>query len=185
MHIARQHLLAGAGFAGDQHRSVAGRDLQRELDDARHGVVAKNEFARVVGDGGQHRGDQFRVRRQRDVLFGAGLNGDDRGAGVGRGAAGDDRRVNVLGLQPGYQLADRQGDIDHQPVGAAPGAQHRQRLSDIGGVRHRRALVHRQLGRGGELAVESANDQEPHLFVPSSFAGRWRFAVRGITRAPP
>jgi hypothetical protein len=41
-----------------------------------------------------------------------------------------------------------------------------------------RALVHRDLGRGGELAIERANDEEPHVFVPYSLMApsEWRMA---------
>ena len=106
VNVARQHFLAGAGFAGDQHRGVAAGDLLRQLDDSRHAVVAIDQFAGVVGDGGQHGGDQFGVGRQRDVFLGAGVNGGDRGAGVGGDAAGDDRGVNVLGFEPLHQVAD-------------------------------------------------------------------------------
>ena len=189
VHIARQHLLAGARFAGNQHRCVARRDLQRQLHHPRHRVITINEIAGVVGDGSQHRGDQFRVRRQRNVFFGAGLNGGDRGAGVGRGAAGDDRRMDMFGFQCAHQVADGDGDIDHQEVGAAPGAQHRHRLRDVGGVGDRRALVHRELGRGGELAVESANDQKPHGLFLFRRARRSRMASgerrMRVIRFPP
>ena len=113
--------------------SLAG-DLLRELDHARHGVVAIDQFAPVVGDRGKHRGDQFGVGRQRDVFLGAGVDGGDRGAGVGRGAAGDDRRMDAFGLERGDQFADIDGDIDHQQVGAAAGAQHGERLAAVGGM---------------------------------------------------
>ena len=94
------------------------------------------------------------------------MDGGDRGAGVGGGAAGDDRRVDVLGFEPVHELADVDRDIDHQQIGAAAGAQHGERLGDVGGVGDRGALIHRDLGRGGELAVERADDQEPHgLFL--------------------
>ncbi len=157
-------------FAGDQHGSFAGGDVLRQLDDARHGVVAVDQFAPIVGDGGQHRGDQFGVGRQRNIFFGAGLDGGDRGARVGRGAAGDDRRVDVLGLEPGHQLADVDRNVDHQKVRAATGAQHGERLGDIRGMGDQRALVHRDLGRGGELAVKRADDQKAHLVIPSSLS---------------
>jgi hypothetical protein len=158
VNIARQYFLAGAGFAGNQHRGVAAGDLLRELDDASHGVIAIDQLARIFGDGGQHGGNQFRVGRQRDILLGAGMDRGNRGARIGGGAASNDRRVNVLGFEPGDEVADVDRDIDHQKIRAAPGAQHRKRLGDIGGVSDRRALIHRDLGRGGELAVERAND---------------------------
>ena len=155
-------------FAGDQDRGVARRDLQRQFHDARHGVVAVDQLPRIVGDGGKGGGDQLRVGRQRDVFLGAGMDRGDRRAGVGGRAAGDDRGVDVLGFECSHQFPDGDGDVDHKQVRAAPGAQGGKRLGDIRRVRDRRALVHRQLGRDGELAAERTNDQEPHVLIPSS-----------------
>ena len=162
MHVARQHLLAGAAFAGDQHRGVGGGDLLGELDHLRHRVVAIDHFAVVVGDGREHRRDQLGVGRQRDVFLGAGVDGVDRGARVIGDAAGDDRHVDALGVEPRHQVADVEGDVDHQQIGAAAGAQHGERLLVVLGVGDRCALVHRDLARGGELASERADDQESH-----------------------
>jgi hypothetical protein len=173
--IARENLLAGAGFARDQHGGITGCDLLRQLDDARHGIVAVDQLTPVVGDRGEHRGDQFCVGRQWNVFLGAGMDGGDRGARIGGGTAGDDRRMDVLGLKPGDKIADVERDVDHQQVGAAAGAQHRQRLGDVGGVGDHRALVHCDLGRDGELAVQRSDDQEPHDLVPFS----------RLTRVPP
>ena len=136
------------------------------LTTLRHAVVAIDQFARIVGDGGQHGGDQFGVGRQWDVFLGAGVNGGDRGAGVGGGAAGDDRGVNVLGFEPLHQVADVDCDIDHQQIGAAARTQHGDGLRVIRGMSDGRALVHRDLGRGGELAIERANDQKAHGVIP-------------------
>ena len=130
MNVARQHFLAGAAFAGDQHRGIRAGDLLRQLDDGGHGVVAVDHLAVVVGDGGEHRGDQFRIGRQRDVFFGAGVDRLDRGAGVISDAAGDDRHMDAFGVQPVDQIADVEGDIDHQQVGTAARAQHSERLID-------------------------------------------------------
>ena len=131
--VARQHLLAGAGFAGDQHGGVGGRDLLGELDHLRHRLVAVDQLARVVGDRRQHRRDQLRIGRQRDVFLGAGVDRGDRGARVVGDAAGDDRHMDVLGLQADDERADVDCDVDHEQVGAAAGAQHAQRL--LGGLR--------------------------------------------------
>ena len=146
-------------FAGDQHGCLARRHLLGELDHARHGIVAINQFAAVVGDGREHGSDQFRIGRQRDVFLGAGLDGGDGGASVGRSAARDYRRMDVLGFEPAHQLADIDGDVDHEQIGAAAGAQDGERLGVAGGVRDGSALVHRQLGRCRQLAVECADDQ--------------------------
>ena len=128
--VARQHLLAGAGLAGDQHRGVGGGDLLRELHHLRHRLVAIDQLAVIVGDGGEHGRDQLGIGRQRDVFLGAGVDRGDRGAGVVLDAAGDDRHVDVLELELLDQIADVERDLDHQQVGALAGAQHRERLLD-------------------------------------------------------
>ena len=138
--------------------------------DLAHRLVAIDEVAGIVGDGGEHRGDQFRIGRQRDVFLGAGVDRGDRGAGVVGDAAGHDRHVDVLGLEPHHQVADIEIDIDQQQVGALAAAQHRHRLFDCLGVGHGGAVVHRDLGGGRELALQCANDEKPHdslLFVCS------------------
>ncbi len=94
----------------------------------------------------------------------------DRGAGVIGDAAGDDRNVNVLGLEPHHQIADVEGDVDQQQVGALAAAQHPHRLLVILRMGHGGAIVHRYLGGGRELALQCANDEKPHgslLFVCS------------------
>ena len=139
--VTRDHLLAGAGLAGDQHRGVARRDLLGELDHVRHRLVAIDQLAGVVGDGGEHRRDQLGIGRQRDVFLGAGVDGGDRRARVVAHAAGDDRHRDALGVETAHQVADVERDIDHQQVGAAAGAQHVERLLDRLGVGDARALV--------------------------------------------
>ena len=150
------------------HGGVGARDLLRQLDHLGHRLVAVDQIARVVGDGGEHRGDQFRIGRQRDVFLGAGVDRGDRGAGVVGDAAGDDRHVDVLGLEPHHQIADVERDVDQQQVGALAAAQHRHRLVDGLGVGHGGAVVHGDLGGGRELALQGADDEKPHdclLFV--------------------
>src|SRR5258708_1455728 len=111
-----------------------------------------------------------RIRRQRDVFLGAGVDRRDRGAGVIGDAAGDDRYVNVFGLQPHYQIADVEGDIDQQQIGALAAAQHAHRLFVVLGVGNGSAIVHGDLGGGRKLALQCTNDEKPHgnlLFVCS------------------
>ena len=154
----REHLLAGAGLAGDQHRSVARRNLLGKLHDMRHRVVAIDEVAMVVGDCGQDSRDQLGVRRQRDVFFRARVNGGHGGARVGRGAACDHRHGDVLGLEPRNQVADIDRDLDHQQVGTAARAQDAQRDLGIVRVGDGRALVHRELGGKRELAAQRSDN---------------------------
>ena len=130
------------------------------LTTLRHRLVAIDQIAGIVGDGGEHRGDQFRIGRQRDVFLGAGVDRGDRGAGVVGDAAGDDRHVDVLGFEPHHQVADVERDVDQQQVGAAAGAQHGERLLDRFGVGDGGAVVHRDLGGGGELALRACRRSE-------------------------
>ena len=159
VHVARQHFLAGAAFAGDQHRGVGRGDLLGELDHLRHRRVTPDHFARIGGDGGEHRRDQLRIGRQRDVFLGAGVDGVDSGARVIGDAAGDDRHMDAFGVEALDEVADIERDVDHQQVGAATGAQHGERLLVAFGVGDGGALVHRDLARGGELPSECADDQ--------------------------
>ena len=144
--------------------------MQRQFDDPRHGFVAVDQLAPVVGDGGEHRGDQFRVGRQRDVFLGPGVNRGDRRARVGGDAASNDRRMDVLGFERSDEIANGDGDVDHQEIGAAARSEDSERLGDIRRVGNGCALVHRELGRGRKLAVERADDQKPHDVIPSSLS---------------
>ena len=93
-----EHLLAGAGLAGDHDRGVGARDLLRQLDHPAHRLVAPDQVARVVGDRAEHGRDQFRIGRQRDVFLGAGVDRGDRGAGIVGDAAGDAESSEASGL---------------------------------------------------------------------------------------
>jgi hypothetical protein len=96
---------------------------------------------------------------------------------------GDDRLRSDLGagryehgaVHGVFQFANGDRDIDHEQIGAAPGAQHGKRLRDIRGMGDGGAAVHRELCRGGELASKRADDQEAHglaPFLPSPAGGR-------------
>jgi len=97
------------------------------------------------------------------------MDGGDCRAGVVVDAASDDRHMDVLGLELLHKVANVDGDIHHEQVGAAAGTQHGVRLRDVLGVSDGGALVHRDLGCGGELAVERADDQETHGEAPLTF----------------
>ncbi len=131
-----------------------------------HRLVAPDHLAIVIGDGSQHGRDHLGIGRQRDVFLCAGVDGGDGGLGIGVDAAGDDRRVDVLGRKPRHQRRDVDRDIDHQEIGAASGAQDRKRLVGIVGVRHRCALVHGVFGGERELTLEGSDDEEAHMRDP-------------------
>jgi hypothetical protein len=108
------------------------------------------------------------------------MNGVDRRARIIGDAAGDERHVDAFGIEPRHQIADVEGNIHHQQIGAAAGAQDRERLLVRVGVGDRGALVHGELGGGGELALKRADDQEAHGLAPYSTCPRGR-----ISCAPP
>ena len=180
MDIARQHFLAGPRLAGDQHRRIGRRDLLRKLDHVRHCLVAIDQLARVISDCGKHGRNQLRVRGQRNVLLGAGMNGGDRSPRVVADTAGDDRHRDAFGLEPQHQIANVTGDVHHQQVGATAGAQHVECLLDRVGVGDAGASRHRDLGGGGELSLKAADDQEAHGRVLSI-----AFQASGINSVPP
>ena len=116
--VARHHLLAGAAFAGDQDRGVGRRDLVGEADHGLHRRVADDEVGLVVGDGGEDRGDQLGVGRQRDVFLGAGVDGGDRGRAH---RCRRRRRRPATWMRSASSAATRSRDVerhvDHQQVG--------------------------------------------------------------------
>ncbi len=193
VHVAGQHLLAGAGFAGDHHRGIGASDLLCQLDDLGHGVVAVDQIAGIVGHCGQHRGDQFRIRRQRDVFLGAGVDGGNRGAGIVGDAAGDDRHMDVFDLQPHHQVADVEGDIHQQQVRALAATQHAHRLLGVLRMGHGGAVLHGDLGGGRKLALQCANDEKPHvlllypvsLYLGRRCAGMFQKPGQTVSRARP
>ena len=127
-------------------------------------AIVPDEAAAVGRDRLDHRRDQLGVGRQRDVLPGAGLDGGDRGAGVGAGAAGDDRRADAFGVERRDERRDRLRDVDHDEVGAL-GAQHVEALRDRVGLGHGGAALHRDLGGGDELAGEPSDDEKAHVWL--------------------
>jgi len=75
VHVARHDFLADAAFAGDQDRGVGAGDLVGQLHHRLHGRIAGDHRPVVVGDGGQHRGDQLGFGRKRDEFLGPGADG--------------------------------------------------------------------------------------------------------------
>jgi hypothetical protein len=72
-----------------------------------------------------------------------------------------------------WMRGDEAGDVGHhvdeEQVGAAAGAQRRHGDVDAGGVGDLGAALHGELGGFGELALEGADDEEPHVSLPSRF----------------
>ncbi len=162
MDVARQHLLAGAALAGDQHARLGRRDLPRHAEQGVHRRVLEDQLAAVVGDRGEDRGDQLGVRRQRQELAGAGPDRGDRGARIGAHAIGDHRREDALARQRADQPADVAHDVDQHEVRAAAGAQLLERGLGREHVPQPGAALDRDRDRRGDLVAVPADDQHPH-----------------------
>jgi hypothetical protein len=70
MQIARQHLLAGATLAGDQHAGVRGRDLARDGQKLLHPQVLGHQLAGAVDKLCSDGFDERRLGRQRQEALG-------------------------------------------------------------------------------------------------------------------
>ena len=82
--------------------------------------------------------------------------------------------MDVLGFKPHHQIADVEGYVDQQQVGALAAAQYPHRLFVVFRVRNGSAVVHRDLGGCCELPLQCTNDKKPHgilLFVCSRPSG--------------
>ena len=91
MQIARQHLLAGAALAGDQHAGVRGRDLARHGQQLPHPDVLGHQLVGGVDQPGGDGVDEAGLCRQRQEALGASIV-DDRRTRLGHGRRGGTRR---------------------------------------------------------------------------------------------
>ena len=162
MQVAGEDLLAGSGLAGDQHAGVAGRDLVGQRHHLGHGRVGVQHRASVNGDGGEHRGDQLGVGRQRDVLLRTRLDCGNRRRGIGVDAAGDHRHGDALGGEAREQRRHVADDVDHHQVDALAGADDPEPDLDVVGMQDLGAEADGDPAGGAELAGERSDDQETH-----------------------
>ncbi len=162
MDIMGHDFLAGTGFTRDQDAGFRRSDLIGKSDDIAHFRILENQRMAVFCDGRKNGGDEFGVRRERNVLLGTGAYRVDRGAGIRLDTASDDRNADMFALQPENEVADIRSDIDHHQVGTAPRAQRINRLVDRFRVCNLGALGHRHLGGGGELPIQGSDDQKAH-----------------------
>jgi hypothetical protein len=113
----------------------------------------------LVGDGGEHGGDQFGIRRQRQIFLGAGADRVDRGARVGADAAGDDRSADAFGLERATSRPISSVTSTSTRSAPRPPRSTAQRLFDVGRMGDFRAAIHRDLGGRADLALQSADDE--------------------------
>ena len=134
MNEFRHDFLARSGFARDQNAGGRRSDLFGDLHNLFHDGVFENDGRRLNGKSGKHFTDQFGVGRQGDILFRAGFNGADGGAGIGFDAASDDGDADPFVFQTVDQRVNVQFDVRHDQIDALSVSQQVQRVFDgIGG----------------------------------------------------
>ena len=91
-----------------------------------------------LGDGLEHRGNQFGVGRQRNVFLGPGLDRAHRGLGVVGHAARHHRQIDMFVGQTLDQVGDVESHVDQrqQDPGAGAGTQHFEGGIDVVGLQH-------------------------------------------------
>ena len=115
--VTGDQFLAGPRFAGDQDARVAGRDLIGQPDDIGHRRIAEHDRIAFLGHRLEHGSDQLGIRRQRDELLRARLDGAHRFIGIVADAARHHRNADSLVRQILYQAPDIQLGIGHDHVG--------------------------------------------------------------------
>ena len=127
MDVARQHLLAGARLAGDQHRGLRRGHLLGAVHRGLHGGIAHHHRVAFAGGGFQDGGDQVGIGRQRQEFARAVADRLRRGLRIVAGAAGDDRHRDALGGERAHHRADVVRQVAQHQIDARIGAQPRQR----------------------------------------------------------
>jgi hypothetical protein len=121
--MARQHFLAGARFAQDQHRGIGRRNLFGPVYRLVHRGIAHDHRVGLAGGRLQDGGDEVGVRRQRQELAGALADGAGSGFRVVAGAAGDDRHRDALAGQRAHHRAHVVREVTQHDVDASVRAQ--------------------------------------------------------------
>ena len=162
VHVAGDQFLAGAGFAGDQDARFARRHLLGELENVCHCGTAVHDRAAFLGHCLQHRGDELRIRRQRNEFLGARLDCPHRLLGVVADAAADDRHDDAFAGQTLDQVFDVELGVRHDHVGAAPCAQCVEGAVDVIDMGDGGAAFDGDLACGADLPVERTDYQKSH-----------------------
>jgi len=162
VNVAGHQLFAGARLAIDQDGRLAGSHLIGQPQGPLHDRVAIDERMAFLTDGSQHRRDQFRVRREWEILLRTCLDRANCGCRVGADTACDHRNVDPLGHQARNEGSDIQCHVDEGEIGTLAGAQRREAPVYGFGVKDARALLQRNPAGGAHVAVERSDDQEPH-----------------------
>ena len=146
-------------LAGDENGCFRWRDLIRHGDDPGGRFILEDELMGLVGDGGQHSGDEGGVGGQGHVFLGARADRIHRAARVGADAAGDNRRANPFARKRSDKQADIEHDVRHDEVGTATLPELRERELDSARMRHLGAFFDGDFRRCADLAAETAYDE--------------------------
>ena len=162
MDVARQHLLAGAGLARDQHRGLGPRHLLGAAHRRLHRRVAHHHRVALTGRGFQDGRDQFRVGRQWQEFARAIADRLRRCFRIVTGATGNDWHRHAFGGQCTHDGAHIMRQFAEHQIEAPIGSQPRQRgvgvvrLVQLGAVRDGDAR------RLAEFAGKRSDDHDAH-----------------------
>ncbi len=159
MKKASQDLLAGAAFAGDQHRCLGRRHLRQPLEQRRHLRIGVDRCLGAASCRLEHGGNQLGIRRQRQEFLGAGGDGAQRRLLLLRAAAGDHRAGDALGRQRLDQPRDVEAQVAEDQIRSlAAGAG--QPLGRAFHMHHRRSPRARHARGLHQLPFRRADDQQ-------------------------
>ena len=159
MNVAGQKFLAGSGPSGDQDGGGGAGHPLGHHQDVPHGGVLVDDGVAFLRHGGEHGGDEVRVRGQRDIFLGSRLDGADRGPGVGADAAGDHGHRNPFPVKAFDEGGHVQAHVDHHQVRALAVAQGLEAAFDVIGLGHLGAAGKGDLSGRADLAREGADDE--------------------------
>ena len=160
--MARQDLLAGAGFAADQHRRFGLRHLLGAPDGGGHSRIAHDQRVGFAGGGLQDGRDQVGVGRQRQEFARAGADRAQRGFGVAlvpQATTGTAMR-SAASARTTAPTSWRQ--IAQHEIHARIGAQVGQRGLGVVRLVELRAAGDGEASGLAELAGQRADDQDAH-----------------------
>ena len=171
MDVPRHDLLAGPGFAGDEHRGVRTRDLLGTADGGQHRRVPGDQSVALAGRRLQHGRDQLGIGWQGQEILRAVANRSHGRVWIVLGATGHHRYGDPLAQQALHQLGDRHAELAQHEVEVPVAAQLGQPAADVVRLIELRAPGGRDLRRLTQLAAERTDDQDAHAIDPCGWSG--------------
>ena len=188
MQRARDQLLAGARFAGDEHRHRRARQTTDGAEHLLHRRRLAEQLGRTAVIARARRGALHALRRAsheiddlvdveglRQVLEGAALVGGDRVAEVGVGGHHDDRQLRPRRVDAAQQIETglpRHPDIGEQHIGRIAAQRLERRLGGLEDARQHAAALQRALEHPTDrgVVIDQPDAQRPRAHGTDSVA---------------